>query len=190
MNTLFNFNDFVNEKVNNETVVENVEPVETTTENSTEEILENNNENIDLTKDVTTEEFIHLLNSKIRGWTNYYCHVCSKRTFEYLDSKLFEILWQWAKRRHSNKSSTWVRNKYFRTKGYLNWVFTTKVKSAEGKPYMLDLMNPAKVKIKRHIMIRPEATPYDPQFKDYFIKRSWCKTRAQKGANSPTLDAG
>ena len=61
MNTLFNFNDFVNEKVNNETVVENVEPVETTTENSTEEILENNNENIDLTKDVTTEEFIQTL---------------------------------------------------------------------------------------------------------------------------------
>jgi len=29
MNTHFNFNDFVNEKVNNETVVENVETVET-----------------------------------------------------------------------------------------------------------------------------------------------------------------
>lgn len=157
---------------------------------SVKSFLEDARKTVKANKASTTEELIHLLNSKIRGWTNYYCHVCSKKTFEYLDHILFDILWQWAKRRHTNKSSAWVRNKYFRTKEYCNWVFTTKVKPAEGKPYMLDLINPAKVKIKRHIMIRPEATPYDPQFKDYFIKRSWCKTRAPKGANSLTLDAG
>jgi hypothetical protein len=47
-----------------------------------------------------------------------------------------------------------------------------------------------RVKIRRHIMIRPEATPYDEQFKDYFIQRKWCKTRVPNGAISQELETG
>jgi RNA-directed DNA polymerase len=136
------------------------------------------------------EKLIYLLNAKIRGWTNYYRHVCSKRTFEYVENALFKMLWKWAKQRHPNKDSLWIRKKYFRTKQYRNWVFFAIVRSAKGDLKILDLIEPAKVKIRRHIMIRPEATPYDPQFKDYFVRRKWCKTRAPNGAISQKLKAG
>lgn len=131
-----------------------------------------------------TENLIYLLNSKISGWTNYYRNVCSKQTFQYIDNALFKMLWRWAKQRHPNKGSFWVRNKYFRTKENRNWVFYSIAKQANGSEKMVDLIEPAKVKIKRHIMIRPEATPYHPQFKDYFIRRSWCNTRTPNGAIS------
>lgn len=137
-----------------------------------------------------TEDLIYLLNTKIRGWTNYFRHVCSKRTFAYIDNALFKMLWRWAKQRHPNKGALWIKKKYFRTKDNHDWVFFTRVPCADGGSIMLDLVEPARVKIRRHIMIRPEATPYDPQFKDYFIRRSWCKTRAPKGAISQELNVG
>jgi RNA-directed DNA polymerase len=130
---------------------------------------------------VKTEDLIYLLNPKIRGWTNYYRHVCSKRTFDYIDKQLFKCLWRWARRRHPNKSSLWCRRKYFRTKENRSWVFYAKVKTKE-KSRLVDIFEASKVKIKRHIMIRSEATPYHPQFKDYFVRRSWCKERAPNGA--------
>jgi RNA-directed DNA polymerase len=42
----------------------------------------------------TTEELIHRLNASIRGWTHYYRHVCSKRTFDQIGNYLFKSLWQ------------------------------------------------------------------------------------------------
>ncbi|GAG86081.1 unnamed protein product, partial [marine sediment metagenome] len=50
-----------------------------------------------------TENLIHLLNPKIRGWANYYRHICAKRTFGYVDHHIFWALWRWARRRHTNK---------------------------------------------------------------------------------------
>ncbi len=48
---------------------------------------------------------ISKLNTIIRGWSNYYRTVVSKETYSYMDRYLWTILWQWAKRRHPNKSS-------------------------------------------------------------------------------------
>jgi len=137
-----------------------------------------------------TENLIYLLNAKLRGWTNYYRHVCSKRTFEYISNRLFNLVWRWAIRKHPNKSPRWCRKKYFRRKDNRDWIFFTRIQQANGQSKLLDLFQPAKVKIRRHIMIRPNANPYDPQFKDYFIRRSWCKTRAPVGAISQEVKPG
>ena len=131
-----------------------------------------------------TEELIHELNAQIRGWTNYYRHVCAKDTFQYISKRLFKHLWQWAKKRHPNKSARWRRRKYFRRKGYRNWVFFSYIKTERGST-ILDLIEPATVRIKRHLIIRADATPYDPRFKDYFIKRSWCRLLPAKGNTVP-----
>lgn len=46
-----------------------------------------------------TEDLIHRLNQKIRGWSNYYRHVCSKETFGFVDYHIFQAIWRWAIRR-------------------------------------------------------------------------------------------
>lgn len=118
-----------------------------------------------------TENLIRLLNPKLRGWANYYRHVVSKQTFSYVNSEVFRALWRWAKRRHPNKGLRWIKRKYFRSIRWRNWVFSSRIKDKRGKHLDLELFNVASVRIKRHIKIRSEATPYDPQFADYFKER-------------------
>ena len=60
--------------------------------------------------------------------------------------------------------------------------YSTKVKTKENKQFTLDLIDISLVNIRRHIKIRPAATPYDPTFNGYFARRSWCKTYPANGA--------
>ncbi len=115
-----------------------------------------------------TENLIHLLNSKIIGWANYYRHYCSKRTFGYISHQLFPILFRWAKKRHQRKGVWWVTNKYFRQKGNRHWQFTTKIKTNKER---LDLVEISHTPIRRHVKIIAEATPYDPAFEKYIRVR-------------------
>jgi RNA-directed DNA polymerase len=118
-----------------------------------------------------TENLIRLLNPKIRGWANYFSHVCAKDTFSYIGYHLFYALWRWAKRRHPNKGMKWIKRKYFRTHGNRNWMFTAKIKNKQGNRINLDLVDINQVAIKRHIKIRAEATPYNPKYNLYLESR-------------------
>lgn len=118
-----------------------------------------------------TENLIHVLNNKLRGWSNYHRHNCAKRTFEYIGHCIFKALWRWAIRRHPNKGGCWVKRKYFRTTSSRNWIFSTKIRKRDGETVNLDLFNIGQVKIKRHVKIKANATPYDPQFAEYFQQR-------------------
>jgi len=42
-----------------------------------------------------TESLIRQLNPIIRGWTNYFRHVVSKKIFSYADSLILQILMKW-----------------------------------------------------------------------------------------------
>nr|WP_075553158.1 group II intron reverse transcriptase/maturase [Candidatus Paracaedibacter symbiosus] len=118
-----------------------------------------------------TEEIVQRLNSKIRGWGNYYRHVCSKQTFSYVDAHIFFTLWRWSKRRHPNKGRRWIRDKYFLRYQQRNWVFSVKTKDKNGNQTYLRLMEASKIPIQRHIKIRAEATPYDPNYQEYLGNR-------------------
>jgi RNA-directed DNA polymerase len=125
---------------------------------------------------IKTACLLMLLNPKIRGWTNYYRHAASKRTFGSINYCILRLLQQWGKRRHPKKNVKWVQNKYFRTKGINNWIFSVKLL----KGYY-DLVNASDVTIVRHIKIRGIANPYDPAFTDYFRERERSqKARASK----------
>jgi len=54
--------------------------------------------------------------------------------------------------------------------GFRNWVFTAITRDKKGLKY-LDLIEPTQIPIRRHIKIKAEATPYDPDYTGYFIKR-------------------
>jgi len=100
------------------------------------------------------------LNPVISGWSNYHqCAVASK-SFGKLDHVLFQMLWKWAVKRHSNKGKRWVKEKYWKTEGTRNWVFKGETKRLRK---MSDL------KIVRHPTLNLSKNPYIDA--DYFASR-------------------
>lgn len=118
-----------------------------------------------------TENLIHLLNPKIRGWANHFRHSCAKKTFSYIDHRVYRMLWNWCRRRHPEKNVGWIKKKYFRSQGLRNWIFFAKTSKEDGSEKYIDLFKASSVGIKRHIKIKAAATPYDPMFTEYFNKR-------------------
>ena len=96
----------------------------------------------------------------IRGWSNYYSAVCSKEIYSYCDHILYLQLKRWAERRHPNKSKTWVKNKYWHTRGDRNWVFGVK---EEGE-IIIELFEHAETSIVRHTKVKGNASPFDGKF--------------------------
>lgn len=131
-----------------------------------------------------TENLIHLLNPKIRGWVNSKRHVCSKKTFNYVDHQIFMALWKWAVKRHSNKGKRWVRDKYFRSNEARHWVFSTDIKK-KGHAIQLELVKAAKTPIERHVKIKAAATPFDPAYHAYLSKRISERRNAKKSRKRP-----
>ena len=64
-------------------------------------------------KQTKADDLISKLNPIIRGWANYYCYSSAKETFNYVDYRIWLMLWQWCLRRHSKKGKQWVRHRYF-----------------------------------------------------------------------------
>ncbi len=114
---------------------------------------------------------VQRLNPIIKGWANHHQHVVSKQTFGQVDTHLFRMLWRWIKRKHPKKSATWKRKKYFPAIGTRNWVFTGAVLGKHEERKSVTLCKAADTPIKRHLKIRGEANPYDPQWDVYFEER-------------------
>lgn len=125
---------------------------------------------------VKTEVLIRRLNPVIRGWANYHRHVVASRTFARVDDSIYHALQRWIERRHPNKNAHWRRQRYFRCHGMRQWVFSAKVQTNDGSTGFIDLFKATRVAIKRHVKIRAEANPYDPQYRDYFDRRRRAKS--------------
>lgn len=107
---------------------------------------------------------IRMLNPKIRGWANYYRHVVSSQIFSTIAHRIFWMTWRWTKRRHPNKSASWVKRKYFCTVGDNHWVFFGREHSNR---HVQLLFSPITVAIERHVKIKSLANPHDPAFMSY-----------------------
>ncbi|NEO56971.1 MAG: group II intron reverse transcriptase/maturase [Okeania sp. SIO3B5] len=104
-------------------------------------------------KTAPTEALIAKLNPVIRGWANYFSTVVSKEVFTQMDHLLWKRLWRWANRRHPNKSTAWVKKKYFpRVKDTRDWILN------DGE-YILN--QHSDVPIARHIKVKGNKSPYD-----------------------------
>jgi len=117
-------------------------------------------------KALSAGKLIVKLNPIIRGWALYHQHVVSKETFKTVDDAIYRVVSHWMKRRHPRKADAWMAKKYFTAIGGNNWVFYG---TTEEQTYYLT--DAAHVPIKRHIKIRGEANPYDPQWESYYEKR-------------------
>lgn len=118
-----------------------------------------------------TVALIANLNSKIRGWANYYRSCVAKKIFSDIDKIVFDSIWRMLKRKHTNKSISWIRSKYFTKIGTRNWCFFCRILTKEGIIKCYTLTHAARTKIRRHIKIRGKATPFDKDFNSYFIER-------------------
>ena len=114
---------------------------------------------------------ISLLNPKIRGWANYHRGAVAKKAFTKVDHEIWDILWQWAKRRHPNKGISWIKKKYFKTERNRTWVFAANSKAKDGETRIMRLVTASDTEIQRHVKIRGEANPFDPKQETYFEDR-------------------
>lgn len=123
---------------------------------------------------------VEKLNPMIRGWANYHRGVVAKETFNYVDYRIWKMLWQWCKRRHSNRRKFWIKKRYFASEGTRRWIFHGVYPSGKvGK-----LLYANDTPIKRHTKIKAEANPYDPAFELYFerrLERAWRESPQGKG---------
>jgi RNA-directed DNA polymerase len=122
------------------------------------------------------EALIRDLNTKIRGWANYHKHVVSSVIFGYVDNYIWNEMWRWMRNRHRNKGAHWLMKKYL-SKGSRPGRFATVVKDKRGEPKTYELIRANSIHIVRHIKIRRNANPFDPDQTDYFLKRRPAKIR-------------
>jgi len=132
---------------------------------------------IDANLSVSQAVLIGLLNPVIRGWVNYHRHGAAAETFHRADHEIWRALWQWARRRHPKKSRQWVKDRYFPALERRAWTFAagTGRRTPEGQPVWVKLVYAGDTNIRRHIKIRQDANPFDPQWRSYFQERVFFK---------------
>jgi RNA-directed DNA polymerase len=139
-------------------------------------------ETIDRSGSQTAGEMIRRLNQQIKGWTMYHRYAASKRTFNYVDHRIFQMVWHWCRRRHPKKSRAWIRTTYFPPDGHRHWIFSGTLLDQKGQGWPIQLMAAAQVKIIRYVKIRSAVNPYDPQWELYLEARwVWQLTQTRTG---------
>jgi RNA-directed DNA polymerase len=130
------------------------------------------------------EQIIFHLNPILRGFANYYRGGVSKEVFNYVDHRIWQYLWRWAKRRHPRKSTKWIKDKYFHQIGTRKWVFAHKSKDRRNNPIWLKLYGVASTPIVRHIKVKGKASPDNPDLREYWVNRNkrMGKIRWSKGS--------
>lgn len=103
---------------------------------------------------------IKALNPKLRGWANYYRHSAASKTFAYADHRVWQMLWRWAKRRHPNKPSQWVKARYFKADGY--WTFHES---------NAQLGRHSAIPITRYVKVTGRSSPMNPDQHAYWVQR-------------------
>lgn len=125
-------------------------------------------------KHVSPNVVIQHLNPILRGWAQYYRHAVSKRVFSYVNSQLWRALWRWCLRRHPNKGTNWVKQKYFRSLNGQTWRFFANDPTKNDPKRIIYLINISEISIQRHVKVKGSASPDDPALIEYWNRR---KTR-------------
>ena len=132
-------------------------------------LVQKTRETIKGTHGQTAATLIRKLNPMLRGWANYHRHVCSGKTFWTLDRIVNHQVLRWARRTHPNKSYGWLKRKYYSAGGVFG--FSARTRTDTGESRVLRLYSIAKTVIERHIKVRGDANPYDPEHTEYFERR-------------------
>ena len=117
----------------------------------------------------TAETLIRKLNPILQGWANYHRYVCSAKTFWTVGRIIQHQLLRWTRRTHPNKSYGWLKRKYFSHAGEFGFFARAQNRSRESKVLRLHWIS--RTVLERHIKVKGEANPYDPNYTEYFERR-------------------
>lgn len=133
---------------------------------------------------VKQEEILMMLNPILTGWSMYYRYCAASETFRKTDQKIFNMIWRWCLRRHSNKSLGWIKNRYFHRVNNRDWCFGIAKDSPKGNTHIL-LARLFDTKITKYPQIKGDANPYDAEWYDYFLDRNLIRMKESlKGRKS------
>ena len=83
-------------------------------------------------KNKSIDKIIYELNQKILCWQKFYnCSMQFSKTCSQIDQKsklnddLFWLIWHWIKKRHINRSSKWLYNRYWKKSTSRRWIFSS-----------------------------------------------------------------
>ncbi|ULR32795.1 hypothetical protein MJO48_09060 [Dickeya fangzhongdai] len=110
------------------------------------------------------------LNPIIRGWSNYYRTVVSKKVFARLDNWMFGKEVRWARKQHPQKPWYWLRRKYWgklHSQRQDQWVFGL---AERGLGYCL--LKFCWTPIVRHVLVKGRASPDDVSLTQYWERRN------------------
>ena len=113
----------------------------------------------------TPTQLIETLTPVLRGWANYHRHTICGKTFAKLDTFVWQRVYRWAKRRHSDKTGRWITDRYFPHQPGESWRFTAPVTGQQ----LLRVREA--VKPQRYLKVQGAATPFDPAWAAYFQQR-------------------
>ncbi len=109
---------------------------------------------------------IQRLNPVLRGWAEYHKGVVAKSTFSKLDQLINWRLIRWGKRRHPRKTTGWVVHHYWKRSGSRR-IFSGTVSDKAGTEMTLVLNQLADTKIVRHVKVKGDFNPFDPDWVVY-----------------------
>ena len=92
--------------------------------------------------------------------------------FNYIDYRIWKMLWQWCLRRYKDKGKRWVWHRYFTNIGNRAWIF------GERRDNMLLFNRSFRAGI-RYTSVKNYSSPYDAELQKYWFKRygkSWRET--------------
>lgn len=115
---------------------------------------------------VPTERLIMTLNPVLQGWARYHRGVVAKETFSALDHQIYWKLMRWGRRRHPRKSGKWVYETYWRTFGS-RVAFSGMGQNRQQEAVTYVLYSLANTPIVRHVKVRAEYNPFDPDWEHY-----------------------
>ena len=115
------------------------------------------------------EYLIRVLNPVIRGWAYYHRHIEAGSAYRKVGMVLWHSLWRWAKRRHPNKYSAWIVDRYWHRLGRRMWRFA--VLAGSERSVMVRLVDPTEIPIKRYVKVKSDANPFDTHWRGYFESR-------------------
>jgi RNA-directed DNA polymerase len=117
------------------------------------------------------DSLILQLNPKLQGWANYYRYVVSSATFGEIDKINWNRTLNWAKRKHPDKSASWIMQKYYTRSG--------KIRTLN---FMDNLNNIRLVHIsdifskKRFVKVKKKMRVYSAENADYWRNREYHNT--------------
>ncbi len=126
-------------------------------------------------RSITQAALIRQLNPKIRGWVNFHRSVVAKEIFKKMDKEIWQLIFQWARRRHPKKNTQWIFHKYYKRIKGVNYRFSGSETQSDGTVKEYTLLMLSYMPIRRHVKILQSAHPYDAQYDEYFEKRTFDK---------------